>query len=261
MPSNITVFAPTDDAFKTFVASVGGSLPKSLEPLVPEILSYHISGSYIDLASLPAVSGIATLLNNTGNLSTVSPQLLLATKGGNTSVLSYGLGTAEVIDTLQCTNGVVQVVSSVLYPPNPTSTTLDLLNATAMAGIVDRAGLAPALDRDDRTLFVPTDEAFAAYSKAAGLDRQGRRALVRYHTVTKRIMSWDFDSLKAVTVGEDIDLPVRVEKGEVFVAGAKVVKANVLTANGVIHVIDRVSREAWLSRPSILADTESQVLV
>ncbi|KAI9006468.1 FAS1 domain-containing protein [Hyaloraphidium curvatum] len=242
----ITLFAPTDDAFGTFVQSVGGSVPPSIVPLIPEILSYHVSNGTLDPANLPAVSGISTLLGN-GSLSNISPQILLATKPASGSpplLLTYGLGNSGVIDTIPCSNGVIHVVNSVLYPPNPTTATALIANLTSLAGALNATGLLETVDElPALTVFAPTNEAFAAVaSVAANLTTAQITNVLTYHAIPARVMSFDLAASQNATTVNGAALPIRVENGTVFVGtgGAKVVAANVLTANGVVHVIDQV---------------------
>jgi transforming growth factor-beta-induced protein len=179
--------ARPDEAFKIFIESVNGSLSPALESLIPEILSYHVSNGTIDLANLTDVSGIETLLGN-GSLSNIDPQILLATKTPSPPLLlTYGLGNAGVIDTISCSNGVIHVVNSVLYPPNPTSQTAILADLTSLAEALNATDLSGwwsrrlefesradfcyhspcfAVDTIDSlealTVFAPNNEAFEA---------------------------------------------------------------------------------------------------
>lgn len=239
---NITIFAPTDDAFATFMASVNGTVANEV---IPDILRYHVSPSFVDIESLPGLSGIPTLLGNS-TLSSVSPQILLATRQQPSPplLLTYGLGNAGVIDTLECQNGVIHVVNSVLFPPNPMMATLRLENLTVLVDSLRKASLAHALDRETEavTLFAPSDEAFAAWSSPK-LTKEETQSVLTYHAVAGRIMSFDLKEEQQVESlqGGKLNITVSATDGEIYVDGAKVIKANVLTANGVVHIIDKVS--------------------
>jgi uncharacterized surface protein with fasciclin (FAS1) repeats len=53
-------------------------------------------------------------------------------------------------------------------------------------------------------------------------------------------MAADVVNLTSATTVNGGDLAIRVEDGSVFVNDAKVVKTDIKTSNGVIHVVDTV---------------------
>ncbi|KAI9023120.1 FAS1 domain-containing protein [Hyaloraphidium curvatum] len=240
----ITLFAPTDAAFATLVQSIGGSIPPSFVPLIPEVLAYHVAPLKVDPAALPPASAVPTLLGR-GNFSSVQPQLLIAERLQSPPVLlSYGLGKSGVIDTIKCRNGVVHVVNSVLFPPNPTSATAVKAGLSALVQALTATNLAGAVDAIPAvTVFAPTDAAFAEIANvAATLTPQQFAKVLTYHVVPARATSFDLQAEQKFPTVNGAQLHVRVSNGQVFVGdgGAKVVAANVLTANGVVHVIDKV---------------------
>lgn len=92
------------------------------------------------------------------------------------------------------------------------------------------------------TVFAPTDEAFAKVPKAdldALLkDKAKLAAVLTYHVVPGKVMAKDVKAGKVKTVqGSELTLGTN---GGVTVDGAKVVKADIVADNGVIHVIDSV---------------------
>ena len=94
------------------------------------------------------------------------------------------------------------------------------------------------------TVFAPTDDAFAALP-AGVLDAlllpENKATLVKiltYHVVSGMVMAADVTDGDVATVeGQTIKLAT---KDGVTVNGAKVVQADVMADNGVIHVIDAV---------------------
>jgi transforming growth factor-beta-induced protein len=96
------------------------------------------------------------------------------------------------------------------------------------------------------TVFAPTDEAFAKLP--AGTvenllkpeNRDQLKAVLTYHVVPGRWLAKDVATMTgAVSVqGQRIDF--KVDEGSVRVDEATVVAADVMSSNGVIHVIDRV---------------------
>jgi uncharacterized surface protein with fasciclin (FAS1) repeats len=103
---------------------------------------------------------------------------------------------------------------------------------------VKAAGLAETLSgKGPFTVFAPTDEAFAKLPKGTveGLlkDIPKLKAVLTYHVVPGKVMAADVVKLKtAKTVqGQEIKIDVN---------DANVVKTDIVTDNGVIHVIDKV---------------------
>jgi uncharacterized surface protein with fasciclin (FAS1) repeats len=112
-----------------------------------------------------------------------------------------------------------------------------LATALTAAGLIDTLkGKGPF------TVFAPTDEAFAKIPKAdldALLkDKAKLTAVLTYHVVSGKVMAKDVKAGKVKTVqGSELTLGT---SGGVTVDGAKVIKADIVADNGVIHVIDSV---------------------
>lgn len=96
------------------------------------------------------------------------------------------------------------------------------------------------------TVFAPTDEAFAALPAGTveGLLKPENKAqlasILTYHVVPGKVASGDIAGKSmAVKTVEGSTLQIDATNG-VTVNGAKVVTADVMASNGVIHVIDQV---------------------
>lgn len=113
-----------------------------------------------------------------------------------------------------------------------------LVAAVKAAGLVDTLkGPGPF------TVFAPTDDAFAKIPKA-DLDallanKEKLTAVLTYHVVPGKVMAADVKPGMVKTV-QGSDLTVAVDGGAVKVDNATVVKTDIQTSNGVIHVIDSV---------------------
>lgn len=113
-----------------------------------------------------------------------------------------------------------------------------LVTAVQAAGLVDTLkGPGPF------TVFAPTDEAFAKIPKdqldALLKDKEKLRAVLTYHVVPGKVMAKDVAPGKVATV-QGQSLTIGASYGNVTVDQAKVVKTDIVTSNGVIHVIDSV---------------------
>ena len=92
------------------------------------------------------------------------------------------------------------------------------------------------------TVFAPTDEAFAKIPKdqldALLKDKAMLTKVLTYHVVPAKVMAGDVKAGKVTTV-QGTALTVATQGG-VTVDKSKVVKADIVADNGVIHVIDTV---------------------
>lgn len=106
------------------------------------------------------------------------------------------------------------------------------------------AGLVDTLKSDGPfTVFAPTDEAFAKIPAsdltALLADKEKLTKVLTYHVVPGNVTAADVAGLTSAKTVEGQSIDIDTSNG-VRVDGAKVVKADVMASNGVIHVIDRV---------------------
>lgn len=115
-----------------------------------------------------------------------------------------------------------------------------LVAAVKAAGLVDTLKSAGPF-----TVFAPTDEAFAklpAGTVEMLLKPENKGKLVKiltYHVVAGNVTANDVVKLKSAKTVQGGSLKINA-KGGVMINNAKVVKADIMTSNGVIHVIDTV---------------------
>ncbi len=147
------------------------------------------------------------------------------------------------------------VVGSVLAIGSITSATAaDIVDTAVSAGsfntlvaAVQAAGLVDTLKGEGPfTVFAPTDDAFSALPEGTvenllkPENKEQLIAVLTYHVVPGKVMSSDVSGkqLEVATVeGSTVDVDGTYG---VKVDDAKVIKANIETSNGVIHVIDQV---------------------
>lgn len=94
------------------------------------------------------------------------------------------------------------------------------------------------------TVFAPTDEAFAKIPKAdldaLLADKKKLTAVLTYHVVPGKVMAADVVKLDSAKTVQGESVTILVSDGGVKVDDANVVKTDIVTSNGVIHVIDTV---------------------
>ena len=96
------------------------------------------------------------------------------------------------------------------------------------------------------TVFAPTDEAFAKLpagtveSLLLPENKAKLRRILTYHVVAGKVMAADVVNLKTAKAVSGDTIAITARNGAVMVDGARVVKTDIATTNGVIHVIDAV---------------------
>jgi uncharacterized surface protein with fasciclin (FAS1) repeats len=115
---------------------------------------------------------------------------------------------------------------------------------TLVAGL-EAADLVDTLKGDGPfTVFAPTDEAFAKLPEgtveALLRDIPKLRAILTYHVVPGEVSSADVVKIKKAETVNGQSLTVKVNGKSVMIDYAKVVKTDIHTSNGIIHVIDTV---------------------
>jgi len=117
---------------------------------------------------------------------------------------------------------------------------------TTLVKIVSDLGLVQTLkDAEALTVFAPSDEAFAKLPEGTleSLTPEQAKEIVLRHVVAAKVVAADVPNADVGTLGgEDISLAKTDEGVTITYKGgvSKVVTADVLASNGVIHVIDNV---------------------
>lgn len=117
---------------------------------------------------------------------------------------------------------------------------------STLVAAVQAADLVDTLKSDGPfTVFAPTDAAFAALPEGTvenllkPENKDQLIAVLTYHVVPGKVMSTDLqDDMQAVTV-QGGSITIDLDNG-VMINDASVAAADIETANGVIHVIDKV---------------------
>ena len=96
------------------------------------------------------------------------------------------------------------------------------------------------------TVFAPTDEAFAKLPAGTVEDllkpenKEKLQAILLYHVVPGKVMASDVVKLSSAKTANDMNLSIMVDGKEVKVNDAQVIQTDIMTSNGIIHVIDTV---------------------
>lgn len=220
-----TVFAPTDAAFEALGQATLDAL--STEELAT-ILKYHVIAGELPSTALKA-----------GPVSTASGlTAFVSLNGGVVKVNDATVTTADV----DASNGVIHVIDKVLLPPNLVQAATYAGSFSTLLGAATTAGLADELSAPDAdlTLFAPPDEAFAAIASiVAGLSTDELADVLKYHLVAGKVLAKDLSEGTVSTLLGGKDLTVSLDGG-VTINDVDVVLTDIVTTNGIIHVVSEV---------------------
>jgi uncharacterized surface protein with fasciclin (FAS1) repeats len=153
--------------------------------------------------------------------------------------------TTALLATLATFAAAPAAVDAQMATKDIVATAVDAGSFNTLAAALEAAGLIGVLQGEGPfTVFAPTDAAFAKLPsgtvEALLADKEALTRILTYHVVAGRVTSSQVVGLSSAETVAGIAAPIEVRDGSVFVAGAKVVTADVMASNGVIHVIDSV---------------------
>ena len=228
-----TVFAPTDQAFTDAGIDLNDFQTSEEKDTLANILLHHVVAGSVP-SSAVTDGMLATMVN--GDKVKI---------GVNAGTVTVGTATVTSAD-VQASNGIIHVIDKVLMPPvdiPATAQTTGIHNSLVAAVI--QADLLPILQGPGPfTLFAPTDQAFTdAGIDLAALDtptgKQTLSDILLYHVISSEVQASDVTDCLSVdaTNGQPLSFTVG---NTVKVNDATVTSTDVVTSNGLIHVIDKV---------------------
>jgi uncharacterized surface protein with fasciclin (FAS1) repeats len=167
-------------------------------------------------------------------------------------------GTSVIKANVECTNGVIHVINRVLMPAVGTivqtaiaNPNLSLLVAAVLRASQGNTDVATVLSSAGPfTVFAPSNQAFinAGFADTNAIDAAAPNTLasiLTYHVIAGRIFSSDLvnGETPATVNGETVTILLTngaQVKGNSNTTAANIVTPNIVTTNGVVHVIDQV---------------------
>lgn len=246
--AQLTVFAPTDQAFANLATRLGfadaAALVNALPPAaLQSILNYHVLAAKRSAADLRAGGASQTTAYTYAN----APTRLSLDFSNGVRITDAALTVATVTTAdVAASNGVIHVVDKVLVPPgvlnivqmaqvNPSfSSLVAAVVASNLQGTLGGAG--------PFTVFAPTNTAFAAAPQ--NLSATQLRTVLTYHVLASQVLSTQipFGTPVATVAGQNISFvsatPPRIR--DTTAAEASITAVDVRASNGVIHVVDKV---------------------
>jgi uncharacterized surface protein with fasciclin (FAS1) repeats len=246
-PGPFTVFAPTNTAFANLLAELGITKDALLadKQLLTSVLTYHVLSGKVAKADVPLGKAITPLEGDIFKIDAVGSGLVI-TDGRNR--------TSNIVATdVAASNGVIHVIDKVLLPPDKTIVETAVASSPEFSILVEAvtaAGLVDTLNGADLfTVFAPTDAAFGALLTELGITKEALLAdtelltkVLTYHVVSGRVLKADVPVATPITTVETETFTV--SSGFVITdqqgRTSNIVATDILTKNGVIHVIDKV---------------------
>ncbi|MBS0011682.1 MAG: fasciclin domain-containing protein, partial [Bacteroidales bacterium] len=239
-----TVFAPTDAAFDALYTDLGVGGPADVDDdLLEAVLLYHVLSGEVRSGDL--VSGDVETLSG---------------KYAYIDATALTIDDANIIAPydFDATNGVIHTIDAVILPAK---NIVETAVATAdLSILVDVLTLYPDLvttlsdETGAFTVFAPTNAAFAALLTAIGqtsatdIPEDVLKSVLQYHVIAaNEIYSTNLADGATVTTVNGEDIIVTEVGGSFFISGVGINTADVMTSNGVVHIMDGV-----LVPPSVL---------
>lgn len=251
---NFTVFAPTNQAFSTFLSANGfSSLDDVPVAVLKEILLNHVVND--ELFSNELTTGYVKSLGKGSASSTNTLSLFINTTSG---VKINGVSNVTAAD-IDASNGVIHKVDAVIGLPTIVTHAVANPNFTSLVAALTRSdqadqnfvGILSGTASSPFTVFAPTNTAFSSLLTEFGWSSLGDvpetvlEKTLKYHVVAgSNVLSTQLTNNMSVGtfLGQNFTITTT--------GGAKITDANnrtsniiatdVQCANGVIHVIDKV---------------------
>lgn len=236
--SDLTVFAPTNDAFVNLLGALNkSSLDEIPVGILKEIVSYHILGTSVMSTELSDGMTAPTLLDGESIMVDLSNGVMI----NNSNVIA-----ADV----EAVNGVIHGIDNVLIPSYVaqalgTISEVYLFNNdfSILSAAIRKAGLLETVSTaQDITVFAPNDDAFmkAGITSLDGLDAEALTPILLYHVLGAKVMAAGLpaDGMATTLNGEKIFLGYLTNS--VLINGLTTITGtDIEMSNGVIHTIDK----------------------
>jgi len=241
-----TVFAPTNAAFAALLTELGVTKAELLanKPLLSAVLTYHVLPARVLKAGIPLGKAITTVQGGIFKIDAVGTDAVITDGRNRTSTITA--------TDIAAANGVVHVIDKVILPAdkNIVETALALPDFSILAEAVVAANLQGTLSgAGPFTVFAPTNAAFAALLTELGVSKADLLAnqalltkVLTYHVLSGRILKADVvpGTQPATVEGGTFAINASLAVTDQRMRNAQIVATDVLTSNGVIHVLDKV---------------------
>ena len=241
----ITLFAPTNDAFKTLTEAASdvevNLKTEEWQNHLEDLLYHHVLPTVVPSSDITDGLSVTTL-NEDDIYFTVS-----TTNGGGTGI--FVNTDAEVVEAdIDAINGIIHAIDDVILPSWFSNSIMKLAEGTSdlstLVDLVVQAGFSGTLsEAGPYTVFAPTNAAFldSLFGGGTSISADRLSSILSYHILKGIYADTDLrDGLILTTLqGEKLTFKSTKENGE-FVNDKRIIIPNILANNGIIHIIDGV---------------------
>ncbi len=238
---SLTVFAPDNAAFAASGITSTDINDATPEELI-EMLTYHVIGTKIASSGVPASDTVNSLEGT---------NLYVSKNTNGVFVNGIKVKTADV----SASNGVVHVISEVIESVPSESIAEEVAadpNFSTLLAAVVKADLVSVFSNKGKyTVFAPTNAAFDAAGLTSVINDPNTPAsavvaILKAHVIGTNVFASDLiQGSTAPTLQTGVSLTIGTTPPSVKITGSSnmaslITDANIVTTNGVIHVIDKV---------------------
>lgn len=241
-----TAFAPTNAAFAALLTELGLSKAQLLadKALLKTVLTYHVLPAKVERTQVPLGKAVRTVQGGILKVEASGADLTI-TDGRNRS--------ARILATdIQAKNGVVHTIDKVILPAN--KNIVETAQALPQFSVLVEAVLAANLQgtlsgAGPFTVFAPSNDAFTALLAELNISKDALLAdtalltrVLTYHVLAGRVLKADvpvntpITTVQGGTISVSSTFVIADQRGR----SSNITATDVLTSNGVIHVIDKV---------------------
>jgi uncharacterized surface protein with fasciclin (FAS1) repeats len=240
-----TVFAPTNTAFVNLLGELETTKDALFadKPLLTAVLTYHVLAARVPAADIAFGRAITTVETGIFKIDNVGGPVITDERNRTANI---------TVTNLYASNGVIHGIDKVILPGDKdiVATAQSVPDFSVLVEAVIAANLVTTLQgAGPFTVFAPTNAAFTAALSELGVSKEDLFAdtelltqILTYHVVPARVLKAEVPLNTNITTVEGTAFQVNSSLQIVDVANRlpNIGPTDVLTSNGVIHVIDRV---------------------
>ncbi len=240
-----TVFAPTNTAFVNLLGELETTKDALFadKPLLTAVLTYHVLAARVPAADIAFGRAITTVETGIFKIDNVGGPVITDERNRTANI---------TVTNLYASNGVIHGIDKVILPGDKdiVATAQSVPDFSVLVEAVIAANLVTTLQgAGPFTVFAPTNAAFTAALSELGVSKEDLFAdtelltqILTYHVVPARVLKAEVPLNTNITTVEgstfQVNSSLQIVDGTNSLS--KIVTTDVLTSNGVIHVVVRV---------------------
>jgi uncharacterized surface protein with fasciclin (FAS1) repeats len=243
---DITVFAPTDAAFKAAGFATADAIKAADKTAIANILTYHVVPSLVPASAIATKDNEPVTMLSTGKTYVTKNAAGVSVNGAKVTSADVKAENGAIIHVIDAVlvNETKNIVALAQSNPNLSYLVAAVLRAnegsTKVVDILSGAG--------PFTVFAPTNDAF----KAAGFttvdaikaaDPNVLASILTYHVIGARVYSTNLVTGN-VASANGANIAINAQNGTIKgiknVNPSKIIGVNIPASNGVVHLIDSV---------------------